>query len=155
LGAEGVNYYRTRTSYDSRGRVNRVQTPAGTIYRTVYDGRDRPVSTWVGTNDTPASGYRSPANNTAPSNMVQTAGYQDGGGGGGADNLTQETDYPGGSAAARVSQLWYDWRDRPVAAKAGVQGSENDGTHRPLVYLTYDNLDEVTLAQEYTGTASP
>src|SRR5262249_48934909 len=43
------------------------------------------------------------------------------------------------------------WRDRLVATKSGVQGSENDGTHRPIVYTTYDNLDEPTQVQQYDG----
>src|SRR5262249_2946796 len=57
LGTENTNFYRTRIAYDSRGRENRVQLPTGTIERTVYDGLNREVSSWVGTNDTPASGY--------------------------------------------------------------------------------------------------
>src|SRR5207249_4697642 len=86
LGTEGVNYYRTRQGYDSRGRPDRVQTPTGTIGRTVYDGLARVVSTWVGTNDTPASGPWSPANNTAPSDMVQVSADQyDNGGVGDGD----------------------------------------------------------------------
>src|SRR5262249_26743991 len=57
LGAENVNFYRTRFAYDSRGRENRTVSPAGTITRTVYNGLSEVTSTWVGTNDTPASGY--------------------------------------------------------------------------------------------------
>jgi RHS repeat-associated protein len=151
LGSVNVNYYATLYSYDARGRPNRVQTPNGTIYRTVYDGLNRPVSDWVGTNDTPGSGYWSPTNNTPPANMVQLTAYQYDGGGVGDSNLTQYTEYPGGSAAARVTQVWSDWRDRPVAAKAGVQGTEDTTTHRPIVYATYDNLDQVTQLQQYDG----
>ena len=43
-------------------------------------------------------------------------------------NMTQETDYPGGSMANRVTNNYFDWRDRLVAQKQGVQGSESDGT---------------------------
>src|SRR5262249_52932166 len=71
LGSENVNFYRTRLSYDNRGRQNRVQRPTGTIERTVYDSLGRVSSTWVGTHDTPASGYWSPTNNPPPANMVQ------------------------------------------------------------------------------------
>jgi RHS repeat-associated protein len=109
------------------------------------------VSTWVGTNDTPASGYWSPTNNTAPSNMVQVSADLYDGGGVGDGDLTQETRYPGGSAAARVAQDFYDWRDRLVASKAGVQSSENDGTHRPILYNELDNLGEVTAVDQYDG----
>jgi RHS repeat-associated protein len=151
--ADGVvgNYYTTQTAYDDRGREDRVQTPTGTIYRTVYDGLGRVVSTWVGTNDSPPSGEWSPSNNVAPSNMVQlTANVYDNGGVGDS-NLTQETQYPGGSAAPRVTQQFYDWRDRLVAQKQGVQASENDGTNRPITYTTYDNINEVVQVQQYDG----
>src|SRR5207249_4900818 len=43
----------------------------------------------------------------------------------GDGNLTQLTIYPGGSAANRVTQYYFDWRDRLVAAKSGVQGTED------------------------------
>src|SRR5262249_54514492 len=46
---------------------------------------------------------------------------------------------------------YYDWRDREVASKQGVQAGEADGTHRPIYYFSYDNLDEVTLSQRYDG----
>src|SRR5439155_5791941 len=109
----------------------------------VYDGLGRVLSTWVGTNDTAASGCWSPDNNTSASNMVEVSVlvYDDGGIGDG--NLTQQTDFVGGGAAARVTQSFYDWRDRLVASKRGVQASENDGIHRPIVYSQYDDLDEV------------
>jgi RHS repeat-associated protein len=150
-GQQNVNYYRTSLRYDIRGRLNRVLRPTGTIERTVYDGLDRVVSTWVGTNDTPGSGYWSPTNNTPPSNMVQTTANVYDNGGVGDGNLTQTTEYPGGGAAARVAQFFYDWRDRQMASKQGVQASEDVTTHRPIVYTTYDNLNQATLVQRYDG----
>jgi YD repeat-containing protein len=60
LGTENTHFYRTRYAFDSRGRLARVQTPTGTIYRFVYDSLDRLASEWVGTNDTPPSGEWSP-----------------------------------------------------------------------------------------------
>jgi RHS repeat-associated protein len=151
LGTEGVNFYDTRYGYDDRGRQDRVQHPTGTIDRTVYDGLDRVVSTWVGTNDTPASGEWDPTNNTSPSNMFQVTASVYDNGGTGDSNLTQTTDFPGSGAAPRVSQYFYDFRDRQVANKSGVQATENDGTNRPITYTVYDNLDEPVLEQEYTG----
>jgi RHS repeat-associated protein len=148
---ENTNYYRTRNQYDDRGRLNRTQTPTGTINRTVYDGLGRVVSQWVGTNDTPGSGYWSPSNNTSPSNMVKVADYVYDGGGLGDGNKTRATQYPGGGAAARETDFFYDWRDRPVASKSGVQGTEDITTHRPISYVTYDNLGEVTRSQSYDG----
>jgi len=65
------NFHPTYISYDDAGRENRVQNADGTINRTVYDGNGRVVSKWVGTDDTPGSGFWSPTNNTSPSNMVE------------------------------------------------------------------------------------
>jgi RHS repeat-associated protein len=151
LGTLNTNYYATLDSYDHRGRLERVQAPTGTITRTVYDGLGRVVSTWVGTNDTPASGYWSPTNNTSPANMVQVTGNVYDGGGVGDGNLTQVTQYPGGGAANRVTNNYYDWRERLLASKSGVQAGENDGTHRPITFNTYDNLGEITETQRYDG----
>ena len=109
------------------------------------------VSIWVGTDDTPSSGSWSPSNNTSPSNMVETVSYQYDAGGVGDSDMTTETDYPGGSMANRVTDNWFDWRDRLVATKSGVQGSESDGTHRPIIYDTFDNLNEVTEEERFDG----
>src|SRR5262249_40552776 len=57
----------------------------------------------------------------------------------------------GGGGGEGVTQLWSDWRDRAVAAKAGVQATEATSVHRPIVYLDYDNLDEVTRVRRYDG----
>jgi RHS repeat-associated protein len=151
IGTQDANYYRTLVSYDVLGRRNRVQRDTVTIERTVYDGESRIVSTWVGTNDTPASGSWSPTNNTSPSNMIQiTANVYDGGGVGDS-NLTQTTVMPGGSAANRVQQLFYDWRDRLVATKDGVQVTEDTTTHRPIYYYDLDNLGETVGTSRYDG----
>jgi RHS repeat-associated protein len=104
-----------------------------------------------GTNDTPASGQWSPTNNTSPSNMVQITGDVYDGGGVGDGNLTQETDYPGGSAANRVTNYYFDWRDRQVASKQGVQTTEDTTTHRPIIFNTFDNLEEITQVQQFDG----
>jgi RHS repeat-associated protein len=151
IGTVNTNYYSTLYDYDERGRPNRTQLPTGTIQRTVYDGLGRMVSTWVGTNDTPSLGEWSPTNNTSPANMVQVSGDVYDGGGVGDGNLTQRTQYPGGSAANRVTQNYYDWRDRLVATKSGVQTTEDTTTHRPILYYTLDNLGETTQVQQYDG----
>jgi RHS repeat-associated protein len=151
LGTENTNYYRTRYSYDSFGRRNRVQSPSGTIYRTVYDGMGRKSSEWVGTNDTPGSGYWSPSNNTPPSNMVKVKDYTYDGGGVGDSDLTKVVEHPGGGAADRETDYFYDWRDRQVASKSGMQSTEDVTTHRPISYVTYDNLGGVTRSQRYDG----
>jgi RHS repeat-associated protein len=151
-GTQNGNYYTTIYDYDDRGRLEGTVAPTGTITRTVYDGLGRVVSTWVGTNDTPADGQEwSPDDNTAPANMTETTIYTYDGGGVGDSNLTQRTDIPGGGAARRVTQYFFDWRNRQVAEKDGVQANENDGTHRPIYYTTYDNLNEATSQARYDG----
>src|SRR5260370_23488434 len=149
IGTLNTNYYEETLGYDNRGWLTRDVTPTGTITRMVHDSLGRTVSIWVGTNDTPGSGSWSPTNNTSPANMVQTVGYQYDNGGVGDGELTQVTQYPGGSQANRVIDNYFDWRDRKVASKQGVQASENDGTHRPIIYNTFDNLDEITQVQQY------
>src|SRR5579885_3317312 len=151
MGTVNTNYYQTNYDYDSDGRLVRTQTLNGTIYPTVYNSLDEAVSAWVGTNDTPTSGEWSPTNNTGSANMVEVASYQYDNGGVGDGNLTQETDYPGLGAVNRVTDYWYDWRDRLVAQKSGVESNENDGVNRPIIVTTYDNLDEATETQQYVG----
>jgi YD repeat-containing protein len=151
LGTAGTNYYATVYGYDHHGRRDRVVSATGTITRTVHDGLGRVVSTWVGTNDTPASGWWSPDNNTAPANMVEVSANVYDNGGVGDGDLTQSTSFPGGGAAPRVTQYFYDWRDRAVATKQGVQASEADGTHRPIFYVQYDNLGEIVSREQYDG----
>jgi YD repeat-containing protein len=48
IGTLNTNYYETTDDYDARGRPTRSVSATGTITRTVYDGLDRVVSTWVG-----------------------------------------------------------------------------------------------------------
>jgi RHS repeat-associated protein len=152
LGTANTNYYTTTFAYDDAGRLAHVQMPTGTITDRVYDGRGDVLNTWVGTNDTPANGQEwSPSNNTSPANMTETTAYVYDNGGVGDDNLTQMTQYPGGGAAPRVTQYFFDWRDRQVADKDGVSASENDGTNRPIYYTTYDNLNEATSQSQYDG----
>ena len=108
------------------------------------------MSQWVGTDDTPTSGYWSP-DNLDGTDMVETASYVYDDDGVGDGNLTQMTQYPGGGADNRVTDYFYDWRDRQVAEKGGVQTSESTSVNRPLIVTTYDNLGEVTETQQYDG----
>jgi YD repeat-containing protein len=68
-------------------------------------------------------------------------------------NVSRETQHatPGDSSGDRVTDLFYDWRDRLGAIKYGVQSSEDSTTHRPIDYYAYDNLDEVTSTERYDG----
>ncbi len=133
MGVVGTNFYQRHYGYDDRGRLSTTTTGNGTIYQTVFDSLDRPLSDWVGTD---------------ASNLVQVRAYQYDNGGVGDGNLTQVTVSPGLGAADRVTQMWYDWRDRLVATKLGVQATENDGAHRPIIVTTYDNQDEANQTQQ-------
>jgi RHS repeat-associated protein len=136
FGTENTNFYRTRLQYEDSGQQNRVQTPNGTVYKTVYDGLGRPSADYVGTSD---------------GNLVQTVGYEYDNGGIGDSDLTKVTQFPGGSDANRVTQFWYDWRDRLMAEKDGVQSTESNSVHRPIFFYTLDNLGEATRVQEFDG----
>ena len=89
--------------------------------------------------------------NTAGTDMVKVAEVEYDNGGIGDGNATKMTQYPGGSAPPRVSQTWYDWRDRTVASKSGVQASEDTTTNRAISYTQYDNLGEAVSSEVYTG----
>lgn len=151
MGTLNVNFYQTQYGYDDRGRLDRTETPTGTIYRTVYDGLSRAISMWVGTNDTPASGEWESDNNTGTSNMIQVSANVYDNGGVGDSNLTETTQLPGLSQASRVTDYFYDWRNRLVATKSGMQTTEDSTTFRPITFTTYDNLDEAVLVQMFNG----
>ena len=152
MGNAAANYYATLFGYDDRGRPDKTVSPSGTVYRTVSDGLGRVVSRWVGTNDTPDSGYWSPDN---PAGMTQTEAYvyDSGAVGDGDGDLTQATAITAGGASDpdRVVQYAYDWRDRAIGMKAGVQAYETDAANRPLVVTAYDNLGEAVESQSYTS----
>ena len=150
LGTEGTHFYRTETGYDAQGRAARAVSSQDTISRAVFDGEGRRVSEWVGTDDTPTSGSWSPTNTTG-TNLVKVREWEYDGGSGGDGNPTKLTESPGLSGAARVTQTWYDWRNRAVATKAGVQTSEATDINRPITYHTLDNLGRATLSRVYDG----
>ncbi|AGA25728.1 RHS repeat-associated core domain-containing protein [Singulisphaera acidiphila] len=144
------NYHADIYHYDQRGRLDRVLNPTGTITRTVHDDLGRVVSVWVGTNDTGATDF-DPHGAGAPNNMVQVSGYVYDNGGVGDSNLTKATLYPGGGAAARVTDYFYDWRDRLIASKVGVQASEATDVNRPITYLTLNNLGQTIVNEVFDG----
>jgi RHS repeat-associated protein/uncharacterized delta-60 repeat protein len=259
LGAPGANYYRTEYGYDQRGRLKFEKNPLLTIRRFLYDAQGHLAQEWVGTDDTPDTGYW--PQSTTGTNLVMVASYGydgmsgrlaapagpgltqsadaslpgtyyvkttyfDGAGeslgssessftvssgnrlvvnspspvtgavgyhvyvstssgaevkqtgdaavpigtswsmaltglvtegaplprGGGDGNLTQLALHPTSSMADdRVTRYFYDWRDRLVASKEGVQGSEPTSVNRPLYYYGLDNLGRVVAAYQYDG----
>jgi RHS repeat-associated protein len=129
------NYYVTTTQYNDQGEVDKMVDADGNITRIVYDDLGRETSEWVGTNDTPTSGYWSPTNNTGTSNMVEISAEVYDNGGVGDGNLTESISFPlppagegeGEGAAAstfRVTEMLYDWQDRMIATKSGALVTE-------------------------------
>ena len=54
-GVSDTNYYESFYGYDAdTNRRVRMKSPNGTITRTVYDNIERPIATYVGTDDTPS-----------------------------------------------------------------------------------------------------
>ncbi len=144
------------SAFDVRGRPNKTVSANGTIQRNVYDGLGRATSVWIGTNDAGATDSDPTGNHAPGNNMIEVSANVYDGGGTGDSTLTQTTQYPHGTNDTanppRVRNMYYDWRDRLVYTKDGYQGSNEDtSTHRPITYVTYDNLDEVTSTQRYDG----
>jgi RHS repeat-associated protein len=153
-GSVSGNYWSTQFAYDKRGRQKRALLPTGTINRTVYDGLGRLVCNWVGTSDTDFVDDNGCNQSPAPANMIKTSALTYDFGSVGDSNLTSRIDYPSGSAVTsdqRETDTLYDWRDRPVLTKQGVQATEDTVTHRPIFYTEYDNLNEVTFSERYDG----
>ncbi|MBM4058177.1 MAG: RHS repeat protein, partial [Planctomycetes bacterium] len=156
LGSAGNNYLRTTTAYGKQGKVERVETPSGTITHHVYDGLARLSSSWIGTDDSTTNGFKwSPTNSSPASNMTRVAAYEYDNGSVGNGNRTRSIRYPGGGDAPRVVSTAYDWRNRPVVTKAGATddpATEASDLDRPLTHVSYDNLGRVTVRQVYDAS---
>lgn len=156
LGAKGTNYYSTFKAYDEQGRLAKTVSGTGTITRDVMDAFGRRVSTWIGTDDIPASGAWSPVNLTG-TNMVKVAAYEydDTGTNVGNGNIIKAITYLDGSGTnARYVLSAYDWRNRLISTKTSntaTTGSENTNTQSPLITYEYDNLGNVLATRQYDG----
>jgi hypothetical protein len=116
FGTKDTNYAEMLVGYDAVRRQNREVSPGGTIRRTVFDARSRVESIWIGTDDTPSSGEWSPTNNSG-ANMTKIVSYEyDNDNTGGNGNRTKEVRYVSDDTEAnsRVTNFYYDWRDRLV-----------------------------------------
>jgi uncharacterized delta-60 repeat protein/RHS repeat-associated protein len=163
LGTVNTNYYTTTYGYDSQGRKNRVVAPTATISRTVYDTLGRPISAWIGTDDTGATDADPTGSAHAGNNMINPVEYfydtHTSSSAVGNGNLTRVVQHPGGGADDRVTEMYYDSRNRLVVTKQGMLLSTGapDPTHestsvqRSITMLTYNNLDEVTKSEQYDG----
>ena len=86
--------------------------------------------------------------------LTKTANYEYDGAGVGDSNLTTVTEYPGAGHDDRVTKLFYDWRNCPMAVKEGVRVAGESGltgVQRQITYVEYDNADHVTLIEKYDG----
>src|SRR5207244_4100631 len=50
-----------------------------------------------------------------------------------------------------VTENYFDWRDRILATKNGVQATEPTDVNRPIAYYDKDNLGQVTAVSQYDG----
>ena len=139
LGVVDTDYYRTQIAYDVRGRPSRVVSADGTIMRSVYDARDRLVSRWKGTNDTPAVGDWSPSNNDGSSNMVQITSAIYDNGNAGPDLLTQQIVHAD-AGVTYSTNMTYDYRYRPIVVR---------GADKVAITTIYDNLGRAIISQTF------
>lgn len=139
-GSVNTNYYATQYFYDDAGNQARTIDPNGTITDTLYDYQGREVATYVGTNDTPNQNFNgygtdnwedflyyvanhdlSVPSASCGTNMTLVTVNQYDFGGVGDGNLTENISYPGGSQAPRATEYLYDWQDRQISSKSGVE----------------------------------
>jgi RHS repeat-associated protein len=135
FGTLNVNFYRTTYAYDQRGRLSKMVRPDGTIYRTVYDGLGRPISEWIGTDDTPTTGTW--PTQTDGTNLVRMQFYIYDNGGAGPGNVTGITD-----ALNRTTTFDYDYLGR-VTKVTLPDPDLNVAGDIPDYETTYDNLGRV------------
>ncbi|HEV2968550.1 MAG TPA: RHS repeat domain-containing protein, partial [Pirellulales bacterium] len=149
LGCLGTNYNETAYGYDSMNRQNRLVAPGGTITRSVFDLRGLLLSSWVGTDDACATDNDPTGGGAMGNNMVIVTGnVYDNGNPGGDGNLTQQTDYVDATGSNdHITTFVYDFRDRLTQT---TQVLVSTGTVVSVITVnTYDNLDRVTLVQQY------
>ncbi len=139
--------YRWTFGYDDHGRPNRTQVPTNTIYLTEYDGLGRVINESVGTTNNNAEVVREYEYDGGPENI-------------GDGNLTKIIEYPSTAdnpEDQRVTKLYYDWRNRLVASKAGVddedEGDEDENVNRPLFVYAWNNVGDLLMTEQYDGDA--
>ncbi len=154
-GREGENYNETRFGYDLMQRQNKLRAPGGTIERTVFDVRDNPIDTWVGTDDSGATdeapdGVGAPGNNmrNTATNIYDNSDTMAPVGG---DNLltsvvrhidfTPDNDYR--------SDFYHDFRHRRTGTVEWIDVSQGKFL---FTSQTFDNNDNVTQVQQFNST---
>lgn len=144
-GDSGTNYDQSDFGYTTRKIQNRRVTPGGTITRTVFDARRRPISIYVGTNDAGATASDPTGGGAAGNNMVVvTENQYDDGNAGGDGNLTRQTQHVD-SSTTRLTDYTFDWRNRQT---------DIDGEVDFYQQLTYDNLNRTIQTDRYNTTSA-
>jgi hypothetical protein len=143
-GASGTNYDQTDYGYDSMGRQNKMQSPGGTITRSVFDGLGRAIKSYVGLDDTGATESDPTGGGASGNDMVLVSESEFDSGNDGGDGLLTKSTQHVDSSTNRITTFAYDWRGR----RTSVDGEEEQYTE-----YTYDNLDRVTrVDQKDTGS---
>lgn len=144
-GTAGTNYLETLYGYDDMGRQNRMESPDGTIQRSVFNERGLLVSQWVGTDDTGATDSDPTGAGATGNNMVQLSEYEyDGGNEGGNGLRTKMTQMVNATTADnRVTEMEYDWRARLTNTIT------TDGTNDFHQKLTLDNLGRTGVSETF------
>lgn len=162
------NYYTTFYAWNLNGWRYQTIDANGTIYDTVFDALDRPVSQWVGTNDAISGASGTPSyfvgsNSGAGNNMTEVESAVYDGGGVGDGNLTEMIQYPNGNAAGAqdVTLMGYDFRDRPIATESGLTldssgaaTTSSSVAYPPIAVQALDNLGDVVATLSFNGDAT-
>lgn len=144
-GSSGTNYIETFFGQDEMDRQNYTKSPDGTISRTVFDSRGKPVSMWVGTDDTGATDADPTGGGASGNNMIKLSENEyDGGSEGKNGLLTKVTQMVNATVGDnRETEMEYDWRDRLTNTIT------SDGTHEFHQKPTLDNLGRATANKTY------
>ncbi len=143
VGSPGVNYDQTGYGYDSMSRPNRVVSPGGTITRSIFDTDDRPIATWVGTNDSGATDQQPHGGGARGNNMVQVTAntYSAGCDCTQPNRVTQFVD----DTTQRVTSYTLDFRNRVTVI---------DGEIDFYRVNTYDNLNNLIQVDRYDTSSN-
>jgi RHS repeat-associated protein len=167
LGTTNTHRYATYQDFNAEGALERSQNAVGTITRYTLDIAGHVLSKWIGTGDSPAVGLWNPDESAEPAlftdstvyyannmSLVETYAYDENFSGHGDGNLTTLTQYTS-PTDTRVTENYYDWRDRLVIQRQAVEDDQDEdegpSVNRPLTLTEYDNLNNVLASETYDG----
>jgi RHS repeat-associated protein len=134
-GTVGTHYHETVYDGDAMGRNNRVETPDGTIRRSVFNAHDQVVNSWVGTNDTGATDSDPTGNGAFGNDMVMLSTNEYDNNQSGLDRQLTKTIVHNDASSDRVTTFEYDWRGRQTVTV--LEGP----TFNHISRQSLDNLD--------------